>query len=613
MKLNYFFRSFMLVALMMFVTNVNAVNIPVANGATDTELAAALSQATTGDVIVINGWVTINAPVEISKNVTIKAGVENAGFDGQELTRLFEIHPEPIEGAKLVFENLGFIGGNGLLNTTTATDGGVARINGASVTEFILCYFDKNKATRGGAFFITADGGAPTVTFKGCEGTNNVALGGGGESRGGYMFVDGENVRVDHEYCKISNNQSIGGRGGALCLFGNGTRRFYYTILSDNKGGNWGPDPSGITTDDVKMDKDGNATNDGEYEGGLAFITGGATTFESCGITANKSWSHSGLIRSWGNPNITFINSTIAKNQSLHDRSPIWTGEATYTFVNSLFVDNMGQNSGNGAGFDGDGNGGVYLNIFNSVFARNVAGADGAVDIRAIPNYATQLVVKNSMIGLIQGDASAVIPSDNANIPTKSNIAMYKIANEEASLDFASLENSGVNFGQGIKYSKSFGMPYYLLTAGSPVTKLGDPVLLGNYDLNTDLFSQTRNISADGSITAAPTLASVADEFDDTGWENPLLSAVVSPKFEMGRVKLINSIVENGILGVDFGKLRGLAAGELYSITGQKLETVFSCNVVDKGYYNIKTSSAGIYLLKITIDGKSIAQRLIVK
>ena len=115
------------------------------------------------------------------------------------------------------------------------------------------------------------------------------------------------------------------------------------------------------------------------------------------------------------------------------------------------------------------------------------------------------------------------------------------------------------------------------------------------------------------SITAAPTLASVADEFDDSGWQDPLISGVNSPQSEMVGVKLINSIVENGTLGVNFGDLRGLATGELYSVTGQKIETVFSCNVVSKGYYNVKTSAAGIYLLKITIEGKSIAQRLIIK
>jgi hypothetical protein len=613
MKSIYKLKFLLLMVMMIIITNARATQFTVPDGATDTELSAVLSQATTGDVILINGWVTINTMVNLTQNVTIKAGVSNAGFDGQGLTRLFEIHPDPVSGAKLVFDNLGFIGGNGW--KSDPTDGGVARIY-SGVTEFIKCYFDGNRANRGGAFMITEDG--TTVTFLGCEATNNLAAGNGNESRGGYLFTDGI-TNIDHEYCKISGNQSIGGRGGALCLFGNGTRRFFYTIISDNKGGNWGPDPTGITSDDVKIDKDGNPISDGEYEGAVAFITGGATTFESCGIIANKSWSHSGIIRGWGDEGttVTFINTTLAKNQSLHDRSPLWIGgNAVYTFVNSLLVDNLGQNAGNGAGFDFDG-GSVHLNIFNSIFARNVAGNDGAVDIRNGSDYAAQLTVKNTMIGLIQGKSNVVVPVDNSKIPTKSNIAMYKIADEEASLDYTSLENSGVDFAQGLKYSKSFGMPYYLLTSGSPVTKLGDPALLADYDLTTDLFDQNRPTVSDGSTTAAPTIASIADEFDDTGWDKGMLSgdnvAASLSKEGSKQVKLLNSVVSNGIIGVDFGSLRGKATAELYSISGQKVETIFSGYVVSKGYYNLKTSATGLYILKIQVENQSFAEHLILK
>lgn len=612
MKSIYYLRLLLLMVTMIFFTSAKAANFNIPDGATDTELAAVLEQAATGDMILINGWVTINAVVDISKNVIIKAGVANAGFDGQGLTRLFEIHPEPIDGAKLVFDNLGFIGGNGF--GSDPTDGGVARIY-AGVTEFILCYFDGNKAMRGGAFFITEDG--TTVRFIGCEATNNLAYGGGGESRGGYLFTDGLTT-IDHEYCKISSNQAVGGRGAALCLFGNGTRRFYYTIISDNKAGNWGPDPSGVTSDDVKMDIDGNPTSEGEYEGGVAFITGGATTFESCGIVANKSWSHSGIIRGWGDAGttVTFINTTLAKNQSLHDRSPIWVGGSTvYTFVNSLFVDNLGQNMGNGAGFDFDG-GSVHLNIFNSIVARNLAGADGAVDIRNANDYAAQLTVKNSMIGLIQGNSNVVVPVDNASIPTKSNVAMYKVANEEAALDFAALEFSGVDFAQGLKYSKAFGMPYYLLTAGSPVTKLGDPALLADYDLNTDLFNQERTVASDGSITAAPTVANTTDEYDDAGWDEGMstpITGIFSPKAVFPEVKLMTTVVMNGVIGIDYGQLRGKVTAELFALNGQKLETVFSGFAVGKGYYNIHTSTTGVYILKVQVEGQSYAERLVIK
>ncbi|MDR1682087.1 MAG: T9SS type A sorting domain-containing protein, partial [Candidatus Symbiothrix sp.] len=472
-------------------------------------------------------------------------------------------------------------------------------------------------AYRGGAFFITpGDLGAPSVTFRGCEATNNVATGNGSESRGGYLFVDGADVRINHEYCKIKNNQSIGGRGGALCLFGDNTRYFYYCEISNNKGGHWGPDPDGITTDDVALNADG-TKGDGEYEGGVAFITGGATTFESCALISNQSWSHAGLIRHLNGGDVTFINCTLAKNQSLHNKPVLWPGgQANYTFVNSLFVENLGQNVGNGAGFDFDGSG-VRLNIFNSVFTRNVAGGDGAVDLSSGGNYAG-VTVKNSMIGLIKGDPAAMTVSDNDAIPTKSNTAMYKVASEESQLDYATLENDGlgcgVNFREGFKFSKSFGIPYYLLETGSTVTKLGDPALLEDYELNTDLFGRVHSIAADGSIPAAPTVAAIDEEYDDTGWEdNIIISSIAFPKSQDVRAKLINTLVDNGIIGVDFGSLRGLAKAELYSVTGQKVETVFDCYVVGKGYYNVQTSTPGIYLLKVSTKNGSFAQRLIIK
>jgi hypothetical protein len=604
MKLNYFLKSLALVALMVCVGNVKAADILVADGATDTELAAALEQAETGDVILINGVVTLNAPVRVTKNVTIKGGAETAYFDGAGSTRLFEIEPDEIDGAKLVFIDLGFTGGNAK-ETEADGDGGVARIF-KGVTEFVNCWFEENEARRGGAFYIVKDEAATQttmVTYKGCEAVGNIASGGGGESRGGYLFADGD-TDITHEYCKITSCQSIGGRGGALCLFGGGTRRFYYTVFSDNKGGDW--------------DENGNI-GDGEYEGGLAFITGGATTFESCGIVANKSWSHAGLIRGWGDSNtsVTFINTTVAKNQSMTNKPPLWIGgEANYTFVNSLFVENEGSNTGNGAGFDLDG-GGIKLNIFNSVFARNLCSSDegtAAVDISGGVNLAEQLTVKNSLIGLIKGDDTGVLPVDNETIPTKSNTRMYKLTDSEAyQTGYASLDESGINFDQGMRYSKSFGMPYYLLNEDSKVTKLGDPALLAEYDTDADLFGQTRTEAADGSITAAPTLASTGDEYDDTGWEENIRTGIAAPTLPLRNETIrIIGVVENGILGVDFGAVKGLAQGELLTLTGQVAENVFNVNVVGKGYYNV-TVRPGIYLLRVTNKGNQYTQKVIVK
>ena len=614
MKFNYFLKSLALVALMALVVNVKAAEFPVANGATDTQLAAALDQAEDGDIIVINGWVTINQEVEITKNVTIKAGVANAGFEGGGETRLFFIHPEPVAGAKLVFEDLGFMGGYNVGTDLDVNAGGAAKIDGGCVVEFIFCYFDTNEAGRGGAFYIAGseedDPEPTTVFFRGCDATNNRAYGlSGEESRAGYLLADGY-THIVHEYCKITANQSIGGRGGAFCYFG-GTQRFFYTLISDNKAGNWDDEKT-------KLDAYGNPGGDGPYEGGVAFILrDAAVTFESCGIIANKSYSHAAaFFGSGADINITFINSTVTLNEIVQDgRAPIWSqGGGTYTFVNSLFVGNVGVNSGNGAGFDGNNVTNVQLNIFNSIFERNIcSNSEGAVDIRAIPNYATQLSVKNSLIGLIQGDDSGVIPSDNPDIPTKSNIRLYKLADEASQPEYTDPEfkRSGVDYAEGVRYSRGFDMPYYLLQEGSTVTKLGDPALLANYDTMSDLFGREREVAADGSITAAPTLASTQDGYDDRGWENNLITGIVSPKISLVKENVRVIASANGILGVDFGDLRGHAKGTLVSIAGQEVEKVFDINVVGKGYYNMHVVP-GMYILKVEIGGKTYAQKLIV-
>lgn len=592
MKRNYFLRSLALIALMAVFTNARAVDIHVANGGTDTELAAALEQATDGDVILIDGWVTINAMVHVTKNVTIKAGVDMAGFDGGGNSRLFEIYPDPVDGAKLVFEGLDFTGGNGWLSEPT--DGGVARIYGG-VTEFIGCYFYGNQAGRGGAFMITENG--TTVSFKNCEANDNIAQGNGNDSRGGYLFTDGE-THINHDHCEIIRNQSIGGRGGALCIFGEGTHYFYYTLISNNKAGNWSTDGT------QKLDKDGNVVSDGEYEGGVAWITGGGITFESCAFTDNESWSHSGIIRGWGdNTNVTFINTTMTRNWSRHDQGPIWNTGGTWTFVNTIIADNKGSNSGNGGVFRG-GDNKTYLNIFNSVWVRNILDSgEGAQDLTGELDKVT---VKNSIIGLVNGDVSSITVSDNAAIPTKSNISMYKLSSfETAQPDYAALETSGINFGEGVKYSK-WGMPYYLLTPGSTITQLGDPALLAAYDINTDLFGRTRTTAADGSISAAPTLVGTEEEFDDTftGIVNPAALA------QRENIRIIGTVA-NGILGVDFGDLRGRAKGTLVSIDGREVQKVFDVIVVGKGYYNIH-AAPGVYILNVEIAGKTYAQKLIV-
>ena len=254
----------------------------------------------------------------------------------------------------------------------------------------------------------------------------------------------------------------------------------------------------------------------------------------------------------------------------------------------------------------------VKLNLFNSVFVRNRAGGDGYVDIRNSSNYDQQLTVKNSIIGLIQG--GTITAQDNSDIPTKSMINTYKFLPTDEYSPVAEadpFEVSGIDFDRGLRFGAVGGsrMPYYLLVDGSPITKLGDPALLADYDTMDDIFGRTRTEAADGSISAAPTLASTPDGFSDRNWrDNILPTGINSTQVENG---LIGATISGGILAVNFGELRGLTKGTLFNISGQEVEQVFNCMVVGKGFYSTNAAT-GMYILKVENAGKTYTQKLIV-
>jgi hypothetical protein len=128
------------------------------------------------------------------------------------------------------------------------------------------------------------------------------------------------------------------------------------------------------------------------------------------------------------------------------------------------------------------------------------------------------------------------------------------------------------------------------------------------------LFGQSRPIAADGSTTAAPTLASVEVDYDDSGWEENIQTTgidVPAASLQKENIRIIG-VVENGILGVDFGQVKGLVKGELISLTGQVVENVFNNYAVGKGYYNVN-AQPGVYLLRVTNNGNSYVQKVLVK
>jgi hypothetical protein len=593
MKAIYYLKASTVALLVFFAMNVNAAQIQVSG--TDADLAAALALANTGDELVINGFIEMSATVTINKNVTF-VGTDpiETGFEAPAgvSIKFFEFSPEVIEGAKLQFLNLGFYGAN---NITVGDDGGVGRIlNGT--TEFRNCIFDGNKtAGRGGALYLAnpATGGPAVANFIGCTISANTA-----GTTGGAIFIAGDFIS-SYDHCIIKENSSPNDRGGAFFIEGNGQHRFYYSVIKSNTSGIAG------------------ALDAGE-KGGAAFVTSGnaALTFESSAIVSNVAYgNHGAAFFVMGDPNITLINSTVANNSTKAGAGGwfLATGSTgvDITLVNSFNIFNSGTNSGNAGGGFRVMNLNNRFNFFNSVIAGNTTENEGAVDLgfSSTPGIADGLVIKNSIIGLISGVDAGVIPAavDKAGI-NPSLVNEYNLGGQTAQIDWATLDQSGIDWTDGLQSTSGFGMPFYTLTSADVyAAKMGDPALLANYDLNTDLFGVQRTVTA-GAIFAGPVQSVVEfapDVLDpQTGIQTPSIQK------NSTAIRIIGT-VSNGILGVDFGNLSGRAKGELISVTGQVVENVFNLNVVGKGYYNVKTTAQGVYILRVTMNGKAYTTPLI--
>lgn len=589
MKAFYYFKASAAALLVLFAMNVNAAQIHVSG--TDTDLAAALAQANTGDELVISGMIEISSPVTINKNVRFTG--TDPGVTGFEAaagvsTKLFEFLPELVDGAKLQFFNLGFYGAK---NTTVGDDGGVGRIlNGT--TEFNNCIFDGNQTVgRGGAFYIAnpdpTQGGVGTAVanFNGCTISNNIA-----GTTGGAIFIAGDAI-TNYDHCIIETNSSPNDRGGAFFIDGNGQHHFFYTVIKSNTSGVDGA---------------------GGEKGGAGIVTaaGAAITLESSAIVSNIAYgNHGAAFFVMGDPNITLINSTVANNATKEGAGGwfLATGSTgvDITLVNSIDINNTGTNSGNAGGGFRVMNANNRLSFFNSIVIGNTCdNGEGAVDIgcSATPGIASTFVFKNSIVGLISG--ADVIPAavDKTGI-NASEINEYNLGSNVAQPDWTSLDNSGVDYDVDGLQASPFGMPFYTLhSADVYAAKMGDPALLANYDVTTDLFKVERTITG-GAIFAGP-VQSAVDYAPDVVDPDMIQTGVIVPKVLKNSIRVIGTI-SNGILGVDFGGLSGRAKGDLISMTGQVVENVFNLNVVGKGYYNVKTAAQGVYILRVTINGNA--------
>ena len=605
MKTNYFLKSFVAMLLMFFVVNISAKEITVKTNGTDSDLAAALNDAEDGDVIIIDGIIFFEAPVTVEKNVKIigKGTASTGDFFLGDGCKLFELNPEPVEGKALIFQDLGFAEG---LNSG---DGGVGRIIGGT-TEFLNCWFEDNySGDRGGVFYVANEG--TVARFAGCEFTNNVA-----DGRGGVLFVAGE-ANTSFEYCKASGNQNIRQRG-SFCYIEGGHHYFYYTKIEGNIAG-------------VSM-------ADGEHgEGGCVVTASGCKTLtmENCAVVSNIAYDHGTAFFLMGKPNLTLINTVVAQNYTKRGAGTMFIANDAegidITMVNVSYIDNKSDdNAGNGGGGIRVMNLNNRFNIFNTIIARNICHANapdnaqhGAVDFcfNSTPGITKDFIIKNSILGFLKNVPEGEIPvaQDNPSITQRSLIDMYRVGPADPSAtEHVALDVSGVDIKGGMRKTVDFKMPYYRLESKDVIAaKLGDPALLNDFESEEDILRVKRTVTAGAIFAGAAQVVEADADYDDSGWQKKVVSiydgtGINSPKItvvEQG-IRIIGT-PSNGILGVDFGNLKGHAVGTLVSITGQEVQKVFDLNVNAKGYYNINVAP-GMYILKVVIGGKTYAQKLVV-
>jgi hypothetical protein len=605
MKSNYYSGLLAMVLLMVGSMSVMATDYTAANEAA---FLTALEQAANGDKIILSGDITLTAPVTIEKSVYIISDDEEnpRTFRGAG-NKLFIINP-PEETPAIVFQSIKFTGGNST-GEGDENDGGAIRILSGHA-EFAYCNFYGNYSSQdGGAIAIVGEG--TYVRFYASEFTENES-----GLRGGAFFIGGQSTTL-FEYCQISGNQTREDRGGGLFIDQPASVNFYYSLISSNKSGYvlTGEDPTQMIG-----------------RGGGAFcLNGEATvTIEASSIIGNttpRNGSHGSAFFNMGNYNLTLINSTVAKNENRGAGSMFVASEVTctITLVNCVYAENHAyDNAGNGSGIRVMNMGGNF-NIFNSILAGNYnTDNNGATDMtwNSYAGIENGLVIKNSMIGLIHGngidrDRFQARIADNEEIENKSKVDYYNLGGDIAQESWMILDKedgSGIAFEEGIQTTRTYRMGYYtFIDANAYAAKLGDPALLADHDIDTDFTGNERTVSG-GTIAAGP----LQGVYGYTKLNDPEIPDYIPPftgisspsALAKENIRVIGT-VSNGILGVDFGNLVGRAKGELVAVNGQVVENVFDVNVIGKGYYNVKTSVPGLYLLRVTINDKTFTQRLI--
>ena len=613
MKTFNFLRLLCVAAFMYAVTSVSAKQIYVASGGNDANsgstqllalktINAALVSAVSGDEILIVGTVPVTQECIVSANVRF-TGLNDATIDGKGTTALFTITAPLEDGKSVIFANIIFQ--NGLRATA---GGGAVKVN-SGVAHFSACQFYTNTGTAGDGGAVCVTGTGTVGEFYNCIFADNIST-----LRGGALGVT-SNAAVSVQYTQFQGNSTTPGsaenRGGAISLTGCKSARFFESNITSNYTGN-----------NTILD----ATSGG---GGAFFITGTCAFYmEACSIIGNVSaGDHGAAFFIVNAPNMTIVNTTIAGNVHMGGAGTMFCTtdpNFTLTLVNVTMTNNIAAspNNGGNAGIRIL-NAGASVNVFNSILVGNKAldGLDshqnGVCDIVFSTGTDNNTIIKNSIVGYMhRSNVANFKVTDNSAITNKSLVNEYDfngLAGSPLAGDWTTNDLSGM-YGEGMQ-SSSNGVGYYSLTAGAYAASLGDPALLSNYDVNTDQFLKTR-ATTNGSIWAGSVQGLIADAtaVDPIVPADAKLLSTGIKKISVDDLSISPVPVStSGVLTVNFGSLTGQVKGELVSVSGQVVKTLFNQPVVAKGFYAMDGVAPGYYILKITQGYNVVTRSLIVK
>lgn len=372
-----------------------AAELTVGSGCTYATITAAITAASPGDRLLIEGGVTFNENLVVDKTLTLQGGYDGCASASTSATT--------IHGGGSASSVLGIYGGTVTLHNLRLTGGSMigAGVGAHSPSQVTLDNVEltANHGTYGGGLYV-APSAVVTLT-RGSKVHQNTASVAGGGARvwgrlvsldtlsdinnntapygGGVSVVGGELLLVDAD---LSGNRATdpAGTGGAIHLAGGAVVTMTQNVWL--YGGNQAYDGAGIYADNSQVFL-GEATIGGNvaaHWGGGIYLTNGSTLSASNAkvgsalAQGNQALSGAGIYAS--SSTVDFAGS-VHSNTAAYMGAGIYADASTFTLTGA-HVGGTGANEGNQLGLDGHIGVGLYLSngtraaLSESVIAGNI-------------------------------------------------------------------------------------------------------------------------------------------------------------------------------------------------------------------------------------------------